>query len=299
MVEKRLVPALRDAKISEKELLDIVREAEEYGHQHVFLYSTSPTYASGVVNDDTLTKSLTRLGRRELLTQPEIVDQPPAMKMTDARIEKGPYSRMMVLKAVETVTHSRPIAGTEDDGGRFYTKRFERIDTRAVHVLNFHSSGLIEMRVSAEDTTLTYSEKAEELWSFFAPIVDRLQCEDISIGKAQNAFWKGKRDEYRASIKYGDGRVRHTSGNTASFASGGENRSFFDDADARAGFDAFFGEDGVCDRSNIWFVLPSNAGKSGKVHVRFGGAINEFVIPASCDRKDYQYVLEQIRTANK
>src|SRR5690348_3845696 len=70
-----------------------------------------------------------------------------------------------------------------------------------------------------------HAQEADELWLFFNAFIDRFKCEDWSITKAQNTFWKGRRGEFSGKIKYGDSRVRDLYGNTASFASGGENKN--------------------------------------------------------------------------
>ena len=138
------------------------------------------------------------------------------------------------------------------------------------------------------------------MWNFFAHFVDRFKFEELSVMKAQNTFWRD-RDNFKDVIKYGDSRVRDLGGNTASFASGGETKNLFDAPNARAGFDAFYGNEGTCDRSNFWFVPVKNETgtiPSREVHVRFSGAANEFVIPVACDRGDYEYALRQIRNNN-
>ena len=64
-------------------------------------------------------------------------------------------------------------------------------------------------------------------------------------------------------------------------------RDLFDAPNARAGFDAFYGDEGTCNPSNFWFVpVMGEKGMipSREVHVRFSGAVNEFVIPVACDR---------------
>ena len=46
MIEKRLLPALKDQKINRSDLLAVLRDAEEYGSQNIFLYRTTRTNAS-------------------------------------------------------------------------------------------------------------------------------------------------------------------------------------------------------------------------------------------------------------
>lgn len=304
MRDKRLLPAISDGIVSETDLTAILSEAEEHGHQHVFLYRAAKNFVAQTVNRSNLRSELKSLGREELLQAPAIVDEPHDITLTDARIDETPAGGTLVLKAVETVQYVKAVGGDiEEQNSRFFLRRYERVAERAVHVLAVHQNGLVELRVYAHDNSLSYSEKADSLWLFFGPIVDRFKCEDWSITKAQNTFWKGRRSEFSGKIKYGDTRVRDLSGNTASFASGGESKNLFDAPNATAGFDAFYGQDGTCDRSNLWFLAPKDQNGSGAlghdVHVRFSGAVNEFAVPASCTRKDYSYVLSQIIRANK
>ena len=303
MRDKRVVPALKSGAIDESDLVSIIREAEEYGHQHVLAYQTTNVYVNQVVNEDTMAKSLKKLGREDLLKQPVIVGEPHALTLVDVRIDNTAHTaqgRTLTLKGVETVSFLRPVGTTEEDHGRFVIKRFERTRKRVIHVLSVHDDGFAEMRLTEYDTSASYADKAAELWDFFAPFVDKFKFDQLSVTKAQNKFWR-ERDKFKGIIKYGDSRVRDLSGNTASFASGGETKDLFDAPNAQAGFDAFYGDEGTCDRSNFWFTPVKGENgtiPSRDVHVRFAGAVNEFVIPVACDRADYEYALGKIRSNN-
>jgi len=305
MRDKRLLPALADGTISEAELVSILNETEDYGHQHVFLFQAKKNYISEIMNREYLVKVVRNIAREEILVKPDLVESTESLTLTDARLEESGKSKAFIFKAMETIKYIRPIPGEIEDGadGRYFMRRFERVEERAVHVLRVHNDGLVELCPYSFDGSLSYQEKADELWLFFGSLIDRFKCVDWSVSKAQNAFWGGRRGEYQGRIKYGDSRVRDLHGNTASFASGGESKNLFDADNARKGYDAFFGEDGTCDRSNIWFLSQedSNGCKipARDVHVRFSGSVNEFSLPGSCARKDYEYVLAQICRANR
>jgi hypothetical protein len=62
----------------------MLRDAEEYGRQHVFLFSCSRNDASSLVNEGVLEKNLAKLDLSELLKKPRIVNRVAGLQLVEA-----------------------------------------------------------------------------------------------------------------------------------------------------------------------------------------------------------------------
>jgi hypothetical protein len=301
MREERIQPALKSGKLTVAALVRLLRESEEYGGQHIFLYQSSKSNASEVVTEVHLAKCLKSLGRTDLLEEPDVLSVPGSRALADARLEDGPNGRVLVLKAVESRTYYRFENAQDENGGRYRIKRYRRIEVRAVDVLRVHRDGFTELRIHAHETGNDYSNEVTAAWHFFAPFVSRFQFSDLSISKAQQMLWKNRASLKRV-LRYSDSRLRDSQGATLSAATGAQQGSLFENEHAARSIDAFWDDDTVCDKSNMWWLKsPEEFGgvPSRSIHVVITGTTNEFGIPAQCSKEDYEYVLAQIKKSNR
>lgn len=299
-VRERVVKAVKDKKLAASALIGLLRDSEEYGNQHVFLYDTKQNNAAALVNDNTLTAKLTSLGRTDLLTEPDFLSVAGARGLADVRIEKTSAGRALVLKAVEARVMYKLEDEHEENGGRYRVKRYRRVEVRAVDVLRVHNDGLTELRIHAHDSSTDYSAQVTNAWNFFGHFVSRFQFNDVSITTAQQKLWKN-RAALKNILRYSDSRLRDSQGAVLTAATGAQQDSLFDNERAANSIDAFWDDETVCDKSNMWWLKTSDEPfsiPSRPIHMVIQGAVNEFVIPGACNKKDYEYVLAQIKKAN-
>ncbi len=300
-IRERIVPAVKAGKLPDSAVFRLLRDSEEYGGQHVFLYETTKTNAANLVNDETLAKRLGTLGRNDLLKEPDLLSRAGSRALADARIETGPSGRALVLKAVEARIFYKLQNQYDEKGGQFRIKRYQRHEVRSVDVLRIHSDGFAELRIHAHDLSADYSDQVTNAWHFFAHFASRFQFNDKSISKAQQNLWKSKA-ALKNVLRYSDSRLRDTKGTVLTAATGAHQDSLFDDEKASKSIDAFWDDDTVCDKSNLWWLKTSDelgSVPSRPVHTVMAGSPNEFTVPGTCNREDYEYVLAQIRKANK
>ncbi len=300
-IRNRVLDAVKEGKLPVSELVGLLRSSEEYGAQHVFIYETKKTNASSLVNDDTLKAKLTALGRIDLLSEPDLLSKAGSRALADARIESGPSGRALVLKTVESREFYKLEEEYPENGGRYRVKRYKRYEVRAVDVLRVHSDGFTEMRIQSHDSRNDYSDHLATAWNYFAHFVSRFQFDDKSVSTAQQNLWKS-RSALKKVLRYSDSRLRDLKGAVLTAATGAQQDSLFDNEKASKSIDAFWDEDTVCDKSNVWWLKTSDESSSvpsRPIHTVMAGAPNEFTIPGKCNREDYEYVLAQIRKANK
>lgn len=298
---QRILPAIANGALPISDLLRLLQDTEEYGNQHIFLYNTKPSVALGLVNENSLKNKLTSLGRNDLLSEPDLLNIAGSRALADARLERGAGGRALVLKSVESRVFYKLEDQHDEKGGRYRIKRYKRHETRAVDVLRVHSDGFSELRIHAHDSSADYSEQVTAAWNFFGHFLSRFQFEDASISKAQQYLWKN-RENLRSVLRYSDSRLRDAKGTVLSAATGTQQDSLFDNEKASKSLDAFWDDETVCDKSNVWWLKMSeeaDAVPSRAIHMVMSGSPNEFTLPGRCSRGDYEYVLAQIRKANK
>lgn len=299
MREERVLPALKSGNLPEAALIKLLRESEEFGTQHIFLYETDKTTAAEIVNRASLAKHLMAIGREDLLAEPDFLSVPGARALADARIETQGMGSVLVLKSVESRLYYRLEDTHDEKGGQYRIKRYRRIEVRAVDVLRIHSDGLAELRIHSHETGNDYSSEITSAWNFFAHFVSRFKFGDWSISKAQQRLWKN-RASLKGILRYSDSRLRDSKGAVLSAATGAQQDSLFDNEHAAKSIDAFWDDDTVCDKSNMWWLKSEqpNGVPSRHIHIVIAGAVNEFAVPGQCNKEDYEYVLAQIRKAN-
>ena len=296
LFEKRIMPALQEERLDRDDLVRWLRDAEEYGRQHVFLYECSKNAASEIVNENVVKKELDRLGRADLLSNPRILEKPGSPTITDVRFESGIYGRALIVKVVETRTHEKFVTQTEAPDNRIL-REFEVISTRAVSVARVHQDGFAELRVFSHRNKTDYTAELDDLWSICNVLVPRLKFTEVSIATAKRSLWQNRKT-LGQSLRYSSSQLRDPSGTILQAASGGSQQSLFDVAKAAKSIDAFWDENSVCDRSNVWWI-KGDPRPSRDIHTLLSGAVNEFAATSQCSQADYDYVLDRLRQANK
>jgi len=297
--EKRLIPALEDGTLHRSDVVLLLREAEEYGHQHVFLYNCPQATARQIVSEQQVQQALAALGRLDLLQKPPILDKPEHLTLTDVRIESSGAGQILVVKAVQGRSYQKYLREESDD--RFVRRIYERVEQRAVNVMRVHQDGFAEVRIQSHNGSADYAQEVDSFWSLVNTIIPQVRFGVLSITKAKEYLWKNRR-KLHSSVRYSDSSLRNASGTILSAATGHEQQSLYDDVGASAGLDAFRQVgDAVCYRSDIFWLKRDgqfNQVPSRNIHTILEGAVNEFNVTVQCDRSDYEHVLDQIKKAN-
>jgi hypothetical protein len=192
LFEKRITPAIESGKLDRNDLVNWLRDAEEYGRQHVFLYECSKNAVMQIVNENVVTKTLDSIGRKDLLNKPRILEIPPAPTITDVRIEQGIYGRALVVKVVEMRTHERFVGEQQPSDNRIL-REYEKIATRAVSIARVHEDGFAELRVYSHRNKTDYGTELQDLWSQCNIFVPKLKFDEVSIGPAKRNLWQKRR----------------------------------------------------------------------------------------------------------
>lgn len=297
MIEKRLLPALKEGTVTRSDLIAVLRDAEEYGTQNIFVHSTTKSHAADLTNTGYIRKQLKKLGREDLLDEPPIIDQPPSLTLSSVRIDSTEQGPALVVQAVEGRSYRKFLK--EEREGDIVNRRYQVFEERAVNVLRVQSDGFAELRIQSHRTTSDYIEDINQMWSLCNPIVDGLKFRQLSVNKVKKYLWE-RRKQLRDRIRYADSRCRNTAGAVLTVATGSEQSSLYDDEGSTASVDVFVKHEGAYDRSDVfWLKGSDNQLPSRELHTIFDGAVNQFTITRSCSKADFEWMLSDIRKFNE
>jgi hypothetical protein len=295
MYEKRLVPLLQEGRIDRSDILKMLSDAEEYGRQHVFLYTCSKSDASGLVNEGVLEKILAKLDLTELLKKPRIVNRVSGLQLVEARIDKPKRGmRSLVVKAVD-VRSSRKLIDKVIDGDR-ETETYEWEHDRAVNVISVREDGRAEVRIQSHKNALDYEKQANELFAKTTGIIDQIRFRPLSLAKARIALIR-KRKEMAYLVRFADNQLRDREGRTFSLATGKRQQELYPEGSASdKSMEAFLSVGiPVCDEIDcFWVVRPNSKVPSVELHTLIQGADNELILTAQCTPMDHEYAVDQI-----
>lgn len=293
LLRKRVIPAIEEHTFSSDDLVELLRSAEEYGRQHVFLYRCAPDRAVELMDRDRVTRELLRRGEADILTRHKILDQPTTPTLTDVRWHSAKVDLALIIKEVETRESQHPLGEERSDGGTILTKRYELRKDRAVNVVRLTRDGLLEVRISARSTGSTkYKDDLERMWIRLRGLLSLTDFRPVSFLHLKSRIVSNP-DELAGKLRFSTSTLRNEDGTTMNVASRGVDADLYGDDGASNGIKAFLAQDGYCEGSNFFFT--KNAELSKDVHILLSGEINEFAITAACSEEDYRYVLNEIR----
>ena len=295
MKEKRLAPALKDGRIGDRDLLELIRTTEEHGNQHVFLYKSTPETAAELVGEGRVRDELRRLKKEGLVNAPLLLDRPKEPTLVEVRWEKEKGAPPFAVKTVEERIE-REFLG-EERHGTFIDRRYQEQRVRAVNVFKVHADGFLELRVQSHVNTSEYGDDVAAQWALVAPLLLRERFEEVYLTRAKQVLWE-QRAALAAIVRHSGARFRNARATVLSAATGGAAAGLSDDADAATSLDLFHGHDAICEAENIWW-LQNGGSPSREIHCILSGRPNEFAIPAKCSEEDYEYVVQQLRRLNQ
>jgi hypothetical protein len=301
LFDKRVAKALEEKGLTREDLVDLIRLSEEHGNQHVFLYKATDGRATSLIDKNKVESALGRVALSSLMGHPRVLDQPSSPTIVDVRLEADGNRQALVTKVVECRAYQKFVDQQSD--GDFLIRRYRELRIRAVNLFRLGSDGLLELRIYTHENSSDYNGDVSKMWNLLSFLFSPGHFRELSLGKKKTDFWKN-RTSLAKVLRYSDSTLRNTLGTVLTAATGEIQLSLIDDPGASNGLDQFLKyKGGYCDASNIWWLRGGgqlsksefDMVPSRDVHVLLRGKVNEFVVPAKCSKRDYEYVLDKLR----
>lgn len=294
LIDSRVLPAYNDNKILYVELISLLRDVEEHGKQHIFLFKCSVEKAEHYLSEEYMAEISAKNNFAELMAVPAILDQPEIPTIVDVRIETTNTDKYLIIKVVERRAFMKALS--EETQGNIVTKKFERVLERAVNVIRLSKDGFLEMRLKSHTNSSEYQLDIARFWNLISSIIDKTDFEDVSLQKAKDRLWADS-EVLSEFIRYSKFVVKNLEGISFDISCGPEDQNLTDSEGAVGSINNFLEHDGHFDKSNIWF-LSKNGFPSKDLHVIIPKQRNEFAITASCTKDEYRYVISKLRSIN-
>jgi hypothetical protein len=296
MYTKRILPALRQNKLSIKDLIRLLGDAEEFGRAHVFLYRAKKEDIANSVRPDRIKSVCQKLGQSDVLKTPLVVELPEKPTLAEIRAEDSLGHQCWVFKIVETRREKKYLGETIQ--GNVLRKEWEFHDYRAVNVARLHASGFLEVRIQSHANNSTqYSGDVSAIWKALKEFLPHSAFATFPLAKAKKRLWdnrKGLKDR----IRFSDSVLRNGLGNTLIASTGAEQGDLFSDSGAAGSIDHFLKHGAHCDSTNVWWRRREDV-TGREIHMLLSGLENEFAVTAYCTRTEYEYVLNELRINNR
>jgi hypothetical protein len=297
LIEERIRPALAEGLLTEDALVGFLRDVEEYGRQHVFLFQGKGN-GNAVPTSRAVAGWLDERGITDLLQSSTIVNMPKRPTVSEVRRERRSGVDMLTVKVIETRAFDTFITQRELDGHR-YSREYQRAEARSVNVVRFHSDGLIEFRVqSHKNGSGKYEEELSKLQTMVMPLFNPTRSSPIRLAKAKATIYEN-RQNLTSVISFAGTDIRNTAGHQFTAHCTSQQNLFSHPATDKSLALLTADGEGYHEGLNLWWLAQAKERPQERMHVRLGGASNEFVVTQLCSPGDYEYVLAEIRKFNR
>ena len=291
----RILPAVQRREIAVNELARLLAEAEEFGRFHVFLYTAKRKDAELLMERSRIEKTCRNLRLAGVFQEPLIEEIPAKPTLTEIRQDTLTGARCWVFKIVEERLEKRFVSETEDE--TTVRKEWEKVKVRAVNVARLHESGFLEIRIQSHLSSTQYEADLNRVWLMLKDFLTPTQFSPLSLAKVKTQLW-AQRKSLKQKIRFSDSKMQNNAGTTLIASTGREEADLFGDPGATASLDQFIDHGAHCDSSNVWW-RPVEGLINREIHVLLSGMNNEFAVPASCTKVEYEFVLNELRANSK
>ena len=296
---RRIDPALQEGVISVADLRTLLRDVEECGRQHTFLYRCTPDHALALLGSARLRAVLTDAGLLGLLSDPLDLELPESPTIVDIReIPADQYSGFpsLLIKVVETRTKKVFLHDLLDKEKKTFSKIYSYEEKRAVNIVRLYADGLLELRIASQDNSTQYHDNVNALFGIVSKIIPPGSFTEVLLGAAKNRLFNDRKNLVN-EVRYSNSTARNDFGYSMNLSCSSQDDNICDDSGSTAALESFIEQDGQIIGTNIYLKI-NGTNPAREVHVLISGASHEFAVPASCSMGDYEYVRRQIFDLN-
>ncbi|MET3051701.1 hypothetical protein ABXV19_07730 [Pseudomonas alkylphenolica] len=295
---KRIAPALESKKIALDDLSVLLRQVEEYGKQHIFLFRCDPADALKILARKRIEGIANELNQFGLMSIPLHLEMPESPEVVDIRLDDAPNGSgplSLTIKVCETRESSKLVDDNLDTNKNQRVKVYQITKKRAISIAHLDRSGLLQIRIASRDNSTKYHEQVSAMIATILKYVPIGSFEQVSLSKAKDTMYY-KQEDFAGIIRYTTTTAMNDYGISMNLAAPNLSKGLSEDDGSSAAMKGFMDKKGFVTGSNIWFIMPSDA--SRQIHVLLSGERNEFAVTGTCTPGEYSYVIEKILSLN-
>ena len=273
--------------LEEQDLIQLLRDHEEYGSQHVFLYECDAKRARQLLSEQRVRQELAARQLAGLLECPRVLDKPLEPTLVDVRFENTDAPKSFTLKAVE-----KRIYQVQERPDPF-TVIVRQEEERAVNVMRLHASGLLELRIAAFRSGGSYNTAQATLWGLAGDVLPMADFAPVDLVPLRRSLWQ-RRNRLLGRLRFRTVRVRTPKGTVVTFATGEPDDNLAQDKAAVDAIEEILKSGGAIDEINAYWLALDALRLDRDVHMLLSGQLNELVILGRCSKADHSYVLDRV-----
>lgn len=291
MIGKRLTPYLNDGRLLTSEVMELIRESEEHGNKHVFLYhfdKSKTAELQALLSEEPVAQWLAEnsypaLGSYVLLSYPGVPT------VSEVRIDAA--SGTFVFKLVRTLKRKLSPEIRVIDGEEVAVSKFENF--RAVDVLKVHTNGLIEVRVHPRRGAISYSGAAAAMIGLVESLLGAGMISDFSLAPVKGYFTDvSKKGEMAGTFEVYDADFKTAKGERISSSAladegGIQNADFFEELIPQV---FSHGDDPYCESVRVGYQF----GNLKKINIVFTDEPNEMFFTQNISSDQYSGALKEV-----
>ncbi|HEY6527128.1 MAG TPA: hypothetical protein VIZ65_00420 [Cellvibrionaceae bacterium] len=293
LLSTRISPAVEQGLLDENKLISFLREVEEHGKQHIFVYKCSKTTAKELCTESHLIAVLKQLNLESLRSKPNFLDIPNSPTIVDARIESG----KLVIKIAD-FREIKIFQGQHlDVAGTKLTMTYQYERSRSTSVAVLHDTGVLEIRVSSKSNWSKYADDVYTVWGLIDPFIGKDRFHEVSLVTAKNKLGDTT-DKATADFLITNRKIVDAYGASFEGSAGDPDKDLRDHKRMRA-LDSEMDDGTYCDSAKVCLKKNENGLPSENMRILLGGRSNEFAITAKCTKQDYDYAFNRLWKLNR
>lgn len=298
LYEKRILPALNQAKFSVKDLRELLQSVEEFGRQHTFLYQCTPQRAKALLNPSRVLAIAKNEKLDGLFDSPLDIELPEKPTIVDIRIlQHGTHDPVsLTIKIVEKRLIKTFQSEVIDREAGEITKKYSFTEKRAVNVVTLDHEGLLELRIASQDNSTKYTELVRVIQNCIRKFIPQDGFSAVSLSEAKNKIHQN-RATLSSEFRYSNSTAVNDLGAVLQISSSSQDDNLSSDNGSMTAIDSFLASDGHVTGTNVYAKLPGTTPQR-EIHLLLSGDINEFAVPVACSAGDYSYVRGKVIALN-
>lgn len=290
MIDERIRPRLEDGRLTDLDIRALLREAEDFGRQHVFFFERSSSATDHSLFDPKrFRQSLKKAGWEQYESGLHIVHGTPStFSVSDVLLDDGKFS----IKFVEPRTVELDVREVANDA--IVTRHVVRV-VRAIDVVRIYENGLLEICVGIEHGTPSYSKILDDLWVLVSDFFDVKSFRPMDLQKLKRKVTVGANEAVKKLVRLTKAESHDADGNKQSLAAGRVGGSLLDHGSIRETLTSFANGKQVRTASaSFGFLAQSSGVPSKQINVIATKEVNELIVVRNCTSKDYEYVRDNV-----
>ncbi|MCC6394769.1 MAG: hypothetical protein IT167_29515 [Bryobacterales bacterium] len=294
LVSRNLRDAVDAKVITEEQVNNLIRGAEENGGQHIFYFRCTKAYGAKL-SLNLVAENLWGKNWATKMQFPRYELKENDFVWADARQwspEKKP--RDWTLKVYGDEVHHRFLGESHEDGKKLLVRKYAVEQKRRVLLARWNDPDILELRVPSDESRRRVLGWVQKLWNMLQTGLQRSEFKEWDLTKARSKMVA----EAKANSKYYTTRdtvLLDPNSNAVEFhPHSAQGDLFASDATTQAIDGLLKANSGCIQTSTTWLARDGVLSKDLRTYIG-GMSTNELIVREHCEARDLDYVTDQLR----